>query len=315
MTRGQRPVSESTSPISSYSGHSQPGPGSPNALSASTSMPTLSAAYSANQETSSSGGHERQRAIGVPIASSGGQNVYQMMTLETSSGTVQLPVDVQAASRVADEKRRRNAGASARFRQRRKEKEKEASTMISRLEQQMKEMSEDADFYKRERDYLAGVVLQSPGGDRHFPRPPSPRHRRSSSLAGYSASGSAGYVLAHEQGGRSPDDGRNVRRRTSTVSLPPPPVQNATPGPPYQSSYPVQNYGQPLAPQSQPPATHQSGTILPAPRGRNALLPPPPQPPPGPLTQPAPQTGPWNPYDQWRSGQSDPRGPGHHRDV
>lgn len=308
--RGQRPVSESTSPMSSYSGHSQPGPGSPNALSASTSMPTLSAAYSANQESSSTGGNERQRPIGVPISSSGGQNVYQMMTLETTSGTVQLPVDVQAASRVADEKRRRNAGASARFRQRRKEKEKEASTMISRLEQQMKEMAEDADFYKRERDYLAGVVLQSPGGDRHFPRPPSPRHRRSSSLAGYSASGSAGYVPAHEQGGRSPDDGRNVRRRTSTVSLPPPQAQNQAPGPTYQQSYPPQNYGQPLAPQSQPPSMQQPSNLLPAPSSRNNL--PPPPPPPGQLIHPAPQTGPWNPYDQRRPGPPGP--PGQHRE-
>ncbi|KAK4634645.1 hypothetical protein CLAFUW4_02035 [Fulvia fulva] len=311
--RGQRLVSESTSPISSYSGHSQQGPGSPNALSSSTSMPTLSAAYSANHESSSSGGHERQRPFGVPISSSGGQNVYQMMTLETTSGTVQLPVDVQAASRVADEKRRRNAGASARFRQRRKEKEKEASTMISRLEQQMKEMAEDADFYKRERDYLAGVVLQSPGGDRHFPRPPSPRHRRSSSLAGYSASGSTGYAAAHEQGGRSPDDGRNVRRRTSTVSLPPPQAQNPAPRQPYQQGYPPQNYAQPLAPQSQPPAMHQPSTLLPAPSNRNTL--PPPPPPPGPLIQLAPQTGPWNPYDQRRPGPPAPPGPpGQHRE-
>ena len=94
--------------------------------------------------------------MGIPISSSGGQNVYQMMTLETTSGTVQVPVDVQAASRVADEKRRRNAGASARFRQRRKEKEKEAGSTISRLEQQVKELGEDADFYRRERDSCRG---------------------------------------------------------------------------------------------------------------------------------------------------------------
>jgi len=98
-----------------------------------------------------------------------------MMTLETTSGTVQLPVDVQAASRVADEKRRRNAGASARFRQRRKEKEREASVTIGRLEQQVKELIEDAEFYKRERDYLAGVLLSLPHGECNFPRPVSPR--------------------------------------------------------------------------------------------------------------------------------------------
>ncbi|KAK5013483.1 hypothetical protein LTR60_003846, partial [Cryomyces antarcticus] len=76
------------------------------------------------------------------------------MTFERPSGDITIPVDVQAASRVSDEKRKRNAGASARFRQRRKEKEREATTTISKLEQQLREATEDAEFYKRERDYF-----------------------------------------------------------------------------------------------------------------------------------------------------------------
>lgn len=225
------------------------------------------------------------------------------MTLETTSGTVQLPVDVQAASRVADEKRRRNAGASARFRQRRKEKEREASTTIGKLEQTVRELSEDMDFYKRERDYLAGVVLQVPGGDRHFPRPPSPRHSRSSSLAGRSGSGSVGYITGHEQGTCSPDDGRNVRRRTSTLSMTQPQQahhSSAMAAPPsgYHSSYSQHSYGQPLAPQPTP-SLHQQGGPFPPPSERGL-----PQ-----LMQAPPQTGPWNPYADRRplGGSNQPR--------
>ncbi|CAK4033445.1 hypothetical protein AC579_3754 [Lecanosticta acicola] len=317
--RGVRPTSESTSPRSSYSSYSQAGQASPAAYAAGTSsMPTLSAAYSSASDPQISGpasapgsvGPDRQRAMGFPLSSSGGQNVYQMMTLETTSGTVQLPVDVQAASRVADEKRRRNAGASARFRQRRKEKEKEASTTISRLEQQVKELSEDMDFYKRERDYFAGVLLQVPGGDRHFPRPQSPRHRRASSLGAIAGAGNAGYIPIQEQAARSPEDGRNVRRRTSTLSLPPPPpqVQGQLPGPPaYPSTYGSQNYMQPLAPQPPHPSLHQGGP-LPSPLTRSHLSGPPPPPAPPQLMQAPPQTGPWNPYAERKPPESSNRG-------
>jgi hypothetical protein len=287
-SRGMRPGSESTSPKSSYSGYSQVEQASPTQYGSSL-MPTLSAAYTATSSTSGPGTDsaptpvtsERHNHMGVPITSSGGQNVYQMMTLETTSGTVQLPVDVQAASRVADEKRRRNAGASARFRQRRKEKEKEASTAISRLEQQLKDLAEDVDFYKRERDYLAGVVLQVPGGDRHFPRPRSPRLRRTSNV-GSAAGGRDSYMPAHEQGSHSPGEGRNVRRRTSTVSLnPPPPGQTTLAGP---SNYGSQVYGQ-------QPLHHGPGP-LPSPGAGGVPL--------SSLMHAAPQTGPWNPYSNQR---------------
>ncbi|KAF2212478.1 hypothetical protein CERZMDRAFT_22589, partial [Cercospora zeae-maydis SCOH1-5] len=240
----------SASPRSSYSSYNE---ASPAGAYGQSSMPTLSAPYSTKQEFGGAGNTEQhQRAVGVPISSSGGQNVYQMMTLETTSGTVSVPVDVQAASRVADEKRRRNAGASARFRQRRKEKEKEASTTISRLEQQMKEISEDMEFYKRERDYMAGVILQVPGGDRHFPRPQSPRHRRTSGFSGHSGRSNYAHFPDHP-GARSPDAGRNVRRRTSTLSLPHYASQTQSthnaPVPGMPQSYPPPNYGPPVAPQ------------------------------------------------------------------
>jgi hypothetical protein len=239
------------------------------------------------------GGYDdRQRPVGIPISSSSGQNVYQMMTLETTSGTVQLPVDVQAASKVADEKRKRNAGASARFRQRRKEKERESSTTISKLEQRLKAAADDADFYKRERDYMAGILLQIPGGDRHFPRPQSPRHRRSSTItSAMSTSGSAGYLSGSEQfSQRSPEQDRNVRRRTSVSSLPPPPPPQMS-GPPPSTPFAGPQY------MRAPSQYHSSSTTLPSPLGASQL-PPPSQlsQHPGSSTLQAPPTGPWNPY-------------------
>lgn len=280
-----------------------------------TRAPSSSASPSTSYSSFSQAGgtDDRQRPVGIPISSSSGQNVYQMMTLETTSGMVQLPVDVQAASKVADEKRKRNAGASARFRQRRKEKERESSTTIAKLEQRLKAAAEDADFYKRERDYLAGVLLQVPGGDRHFPRPQSPRHRRSSTIpSAMSASGSAGYMSGPEQlVARSPDQGRNVRRRTSVHSLPPPPPPASVPlpGPQPTHGFAGQPYARtPLAPQ--PPPYHQGSTTLPSPLGGvgSAQLPPPQlQPPQHPsssnLMQAPPQTGPWNPYATNRHSQ------------
>jgi hypothetical protein len=267
-----------------------------------TRAPSSSASPSTTYSSFSQAGalDERQRAVGIPISSSSGQNVYQMMTLETTSGTVQLPVDVQAASKVADEKRKRNAGASARFRQRRKEKERESSTTISKLEQRLKAAADDADFYKRERDYLAGVLLQVPGGDRHFPRPQSPRHRRSSTItSAMSASGSQGYLSGSEQyAPRSPEQGRNVRRRTSVHSLPPPPAPMAVQGP-----TPGQAYARPpLAPQ--PPPYHP-GSTMPSPLGGGGMSGAPQLPPPqlshhmgssNLMQAPPPTGGPWNPY-------------------
>lgn len=48
------------------------------------------------------------------------QSQYQTVTVDTEKGTAQLVVDVQTASKAADEKRKRNTTASHRFRQRRK---------------------------------------------------------------------------------------------------------------------------------------------------------------------------------------------------
>ncbi|KAF2771163.1 hypothetical protein EJ03DRAFT_269204 [Teratosphaeria nubilosa] len=309
-------TSASASPTTSYSSYSQAEQTSPSAQygplsSLNTAPPTGPDNSNTSDAPGSNTGQGRGRPA-IPISSSSGQNVYQMMTLETTSGTVQLPVDVQAASRVADEKRRRNAGASARFRQRRKEKEKEASVTISRLEQQVKELSEDADFYKRERDYMAGLLVHLPGGERHFPRPQSPRRRRSSTTL----QGSSGNVgvgtgfgnVAHDPSARSPQHTRPGRRRASTASLPPPPPAGAPqPGSYYQHAYASQQAGNPIAPQPGHGLQKAQGA-MPSPMARSGLshcspLPsmqqqPGPSAPnlPQPLMQAPPQTGPWNPY-------------------
>ena len=62
-----------------------------------------------------------------------GGSTYQMMTLDTENCPIQVPVDVQAAGKVADEKCKRNALASARFRQRRLEKQRESIQTIHAL--------------------------------------------------------------------------------------------------------------------------------------------------------------------------------------
>jgi hypothetical protein len=180
----------------------------------------------------------------MPMAPSG-QGTIQMITIKSQQGhDVRIPVDVQAASKVADEKRKRNAGASARFRARRKEKEREASQSISRLEQQLRDALEDVDYYRCERDYFKAIVFQQPGAERHYARPPSPRLRRSSvapSMAPSSSGGGSGssYGGYDDEMAREPE--RNVRRRTSSYhpAAGPPPTQQHGPGHSLQSYAPT----------------------------------------------------------------------------
>ncbi|KZF26205.1 hypothetical protein L228DRAFT_235307 [Xylona heveae TC161] len=149
-----------------------------------------------------------------PIMMPSAQSGYQLMTLETDQGPIQVPVDVQAASRVADEKRRRNAGASARFRQRRKEKEREASHTISKLEQQVRDLAEDADFYRQERDHFRKIAYDAGGKGQMVPRPPSPRQRRMLQSSGPLTPGML-WQADQLQG----DSDRRARRSASLQSL------------------------------------------------------------------------------------------------
>lgn len=188
---------------------------------------------------------ETERSL-IPMAPSG-QSTIQMMTIKSQQGHhVQIPVDVQAASKVADEKRKRNAGASARFRARRKEKEREASMSIARLEQQLREAIEDMDYYRNERDHFKSIVFQQPGAERHYARPPSPRLRRLSvapSIAPSSVGGGSGSSYSGYEDDNPAESDRNVRRRTSSyhpASGPPPTQSNGSI--PTSQSYPTPTY-------------------------------------------------------------------------
>jgi hypothetical protein len=178
--------------------------------------------------------HEHEQGYGIPVASTG-QSSYQLLTIDSGKGPVQFPVEVQAASRMADEKRRRNAGASARFRARRKEKEREASARISQLEQQVREALEEADWYRKERDELLGLLRTVPGGERYLAREKSPKARREEDpqRGGGTIQQQSLPQGSHYSFDRPQEPERNIRRRTESYSLPPP----ASSGPPAQSYY------------------------------------------------------------------------------
>jgi hypothetical protein len=247
------PQSGSASPMASYSPYSQP------ASVASSHFETASqqGSYITSQNNAHQDPHnppiamETERSM-IPMAPSG-QSSIQIMTIKSQQGHhVQIPVDVQAASKVADEKRKRNAGASARFRARRKEKEREASQSISRLEQQIRDAAEDVEHYRTERDYFKIIVFQQPGAERHYARPTSPRLQRTSmppSIAPSTVGGSADSPYSdYDDDDIEPE--RNVRRRTSNYH----PVTGSTQTQ-FNSSGPLpQTYpAQPFSPVNNPP--------------------------------------------------------------
>jgi hypothetical protein len=82
------------------------------------------------------------------------QSSYRMMAVDIDNQTVAVPVDVQAASKMADDRRRRNAGASARFRQRRKEKERDTHSTIENLRTKLRKAEEELRELQMEREYL-----------------------------------------------------------------------------------------------------------------------------------------------------------------
>ena len=106
---------------------------------------------------------------------------YKVPTLSTTTQsqppatTLEIPVDVLSASHLAGMKRKRVAGNSQRFRQRRKLKDQETSGRIRKLEAQMRETTEERDYYLKERNHFRDLAV----GSRKYiaPRPPSPRHR------------------------------------------------------------------------------------------------------------------------------------------
>lgn len=250
------PQSGSASPIAQYSPYSQPA----SVASSQYEQPNTPEQYMLSHSNIQMldarfprGNLDTERNM-IPMAPSG-QSSIQLMTIKSQQGhNVQIPVDVQAASKVADEKRRRNAGASARFRARRKEKEREASMSISRLEQQLRNALEDAEYYRGERDYFKAIVFQQPSPERHYGRPPSPRLRRASlpSLPPSTRGGSVDSYADYEDEYR--EEERNVRRRTSNYQpvSGPPPTESHVLGPDPQS------FSTSTFPSANPPATQST---------------------------------------------------------
>ena len=239
--------SQSDSPCTSYSSYSQISHTSP----APRFHLPISQPFQPPHSTAGASSTEAQLTLASgspfgPAATTMGQS-YQLMTFDTDQGPIQVPVDVQAASKMADEKRKRNAGASARFRQRRKEKEKEASQLIAKLEQQIRESNEERDFYRQERDYFRGLVVDSTLKAQVAPRPQSPRQRRALPSTRSSASG------GDWQGGESRvESTKTARRRTGAYAPPfalPPPTTSA---PPSQQGYGPSSLFQPTFPDTRP---------------------------------------------------------------
>ena len=210
------PASQSNSPSTSYSSYSRFSRTPPPPHAAVGSSQPLSF-FTQQYNDQNNGTNNQQAASHVKeaygsISTSVAQGNYQMMTLDTDQGPIQVPVDVQAASKVADEKRKRNATASHRFRQRRKEKERETSQNIAKLEHQIRDIAEEREYYRMERDYFRTIACNSASQAHIPPRPPSPRHVR---LASTSSNGSLSNGRWHDQD-ETDRSGRNTRRRTSS---------------------------------------------------------------------------------------------------
>lgn len=214
------PQSGSASPIAQYSPYSQPASVASSQYDNHSTHgqygPGGTPMHDSRQGSASMDG-DRNSMIAMAPSS---QSSIQLMTIKSQHGPPrQIPVETQTASKGADEKRRRNAGASARFRARRKEKEREASISISRLEQSVRDSNEDAAFYREERDYWRTIALQA-HPERNYPRPQSPRLRRSSAAPSRGPSSTTGHGSEasfddYEEEARE-EELRNVRRRTSS---------------------------------------------------------------------------------------------------
>lgn len=248
----QPPASQSNSPSTSYSPYSRFSgtPPAPHAVVATNQPASFFAPHHEGKVSIGSSippNFEAKETFGR-VAGSMGHSTLQLMTLDTEQGPIQVPVDVTAASKVADEKRKRNATASHRFRQRRKEKERETSQNIAKLEHRIRELAEERDYYRLERDFFRSVASSEQGLARLPPRPPSPRQVSLAQLGGENDS--------HEENNRH---GRNTRRRTSAYEPATDIIPPVNAGPPQiprygsMTSNPSENADQRSNPSNRPP--------------------------------------------------------------
>ncbi|KAL8828729.1 MAG: hypothetical protein Q9170_006479 [Blastenia crenularia] len=222
-------IAGSESPSTTYSSYSQFSRTPPPATQSTTPASQPSSAFFGAPYAAAGPVPSLVHGFGNHGPNSTTQSPYRMMTMDTEQGPIQVPVDVQAASKVADEKRKRNATASHRFRQRRKEKERETSQNIAKLEKQINDMAEEREFYRLERDYFRGLACRNPGQAHAPARPPSPRLQRpATSPADEEGIAGTHWHSGSEHGGQN---GRNTRRRLSSYIPPQDMPQPANLGP------------------------------------------------------------------------------------
>ncbi|KAI9753309.1 MAG: hypothetical protein M4579_005228 [Chaenotheca gracillima] len=77
----------------------------------------------------------------------------------------------------ADERRKRNAEASSRFRARRKDREQELAHEVQKLQGTVRELRNDLDFYREERDHFRRVFSACTGHPWTTSMPPFPHTR------------------------------------------------------------------------------------------------------------------------------------------
>ncbi|KAL2048932.1 hypothetical protein ABVK25_010785 [Lepraria finkii] len=191
--------------------HNSPSSALPQVASAGEAQSSFSAPFTSDSASTMPQLEFAKQTLDAPTPGASGQSQSRMMIYETEQGVTQVPVDLQATSKTANEKRKRNATASHRFRQRRKEREGEMSNTISKLEADVK-------YYQLERDFLQDLLQK-----KRIPIPtraPSPRRRRHASLGG---------SQNDDTGTPAQNGGRNTRRQTSAYAPPrwvepPPPM-------------------------------------------------------------------------------------------
>ncbi len=268
----------------------------------SQSSPILRYGPSTQNPSNLQSGSTRQPVSLPPGQSSDnlGEGPYDMskgsygISIPTEGGQMLLPVelDVEQASKTANEKRKRNAGASARFRQRRKEKEREASQTISSLERNLRALEDERNHYRSERDFFRDLSARQLGPGQMPQRPLTPR-AQTVSRPSLGDTPPQWQDISRETSEPLPP---NLRRRTSSfpttfpapVAAPPmlPPQAQSygfglqPPAPVLQNTFPpTRPLGAPSFQPQPPPSPHSHSTFPPT---RPPAQTYPPQPPPSP---------------------------------
>lgn len=89
-----------------------------------------------------------------------------LLALDTEQGPTQIPLNLTAASKETDERRKRKLSAVHRFRQRQKEEVRETSQKIAELKHRKQELTENRDYLLVERDYLRSTISNEQGSAR-----------------------------------------------------------------------------------------------------------------------------------------------------